>query len=520
MREKYDEEIKTELSDEEIDNLDVNAMIQEQRIREKSAEKEKRKQQRKESVQSVGRYFSEAWQAFTKGDVWVKLSSVLMGTGYFARKQIINGLLVMLAEAGFIFFIAFYSVPFLADFGTLGTVKFESVFDPVTLQNTVNDYDNSFLILLNSIISIFVIIIFVIFYIANIKNVYKLQLDKESGKHINTFREDLNELVNDRFHITLLTLPVIGVILMNIIPIFVLVAVAFTNYDQQHMPPNSLFTWVGLANFKSLFSNSITATFGYAFGKILVWTLVWAVFATFTTFIGGILLAILINHKRVKMKKMWRTLFIIARAVPQFVTLLLVRNFFADSGIVNTICSNLGITRLLQNIGLVSTSIDYIPFLTDPGWAKFMIIMINIWVGVPYQMLISTGILMNIPSDQIESARIDGASNWQIFWHIKIPHILFIQGPALITDFVKNINNFNVIWLLTQNVFITHDQALASSNAKEVDLLVTWLFRLTNEYYNYKMASVIGIVVFVICAVFTLITYTRTIKGDREEDFR
>ena len=520
MREKYDEEIKTELSDEEIDNLDVNAMIQEQRIREKSAEKEKRKQQRRESVQSVGRYFSEAWQAFTKGDVWVKLSSVLMGTGYFARKQIINGLLVMLAEAGFIFFIAFYSVPFLADFGTLGTVKFESVFDPVTLQNTVNDYDNSFLILLNSIISIFVIIIFVIFYIANIKNVYKLQLDKESGKHINTFREDLNELVNDRFHITLLTLPVIGVILMNIIPIFVLVAVAFTNYDQQHMPPNSLFTWVGLANFKSLFSNSITATFGYAFGKILVWTLVWAVFATFTTFIGGILLAILINHKRVKLKKMWRTLFIIAIAVPQFVTLLLVRNFFADSGIVNTICSNLGITRLLQNIGLVSTSIDYIPFLTDPGWAKFMIIMINIWVGVPYQMLISTGILMNIPSDQIESARIDGASNWQIFWRIKIPHILFIQGPALITDFVKNINNFNVIWLLTQNVFITHDQALASSNAKEVDLLVTWLFRLTNEYYNYKMASVIGIVVFVICAVFTLITYTRTIKGDREEDFR
>ena len=108
MREKYDEEIKTELSDEEIDNLDVNAMIHEQRIREKSAEKEKRKQQRKESVQSVGRYFSDAWEAFTRGDVWVKLSSVLMGAGYFARKQIINGLLVMLAEAGFIFFIAFY----------------------------------------------------------------------------------------------------------------------------------------------------------------------------------------------------------------------------------------------------------------------------------------------------------------------------------------------------------------------------------------------------------------------------
>ena len=98
--------------------------------------------------------------------------------------------------------------------------------------------------------------------------------------------------------------------------------------------------------------------------------------------------------------------------------------------------------------------------------------------------------------------------------------MLFVTGPALITDFVKNINNFNVIYLLTQDVFVTSDQMLANSNAKEVDLLVTWLFRLTNEYYNYKMASVIGIFVFVICAAFTLITFTRTIKGDKEDQFR
>jgi arabinogalactan oligomer/maltooligosaccharide transport system permease protein len=149
-----------------------------------------------------------------------------------------------------------------------------------------------------------------------------------------------------------------------------------------------------------------------------------------------------------------------------------------------------------------------------------MIILINIWVGVPYQMLIATGILMNIPEDQVESARIDGANNFQIFWKITMPYILFIQGPALITDFVKNINNFNVIYLLTQDTYVTTNQQLANSNAKEVDLLVTWLFRLTNEYYNYKMASVIGIFVFLICAAFTLITFTRMIKGDREETFQ
>ena len=96
---------------------------------------------------------------------------------------------------------------------------------------------------------------------------------------------------------------------------------------------------------------------------------------------------------------------------------------------------------------------------------------------------------MNIPTDQIESAKIDGATNFQVFWKITMPYILFIQGPALITDFVKNINNFNVIYLLTQDVFVTQNQALANSHAKEVDLLVTWLFRLTNEYYDYKNRS-------------------------------
>lgn len=86
-------------------------------------------------------------------------------------------------------------------------------------------------------------------------------------------------------------------------------------------------------------------------------------------------------------------------AVPQFVTLLLVRNFFSDAGIFNTMMNNAGVTDLLKTIGLLGQGMDHIPFLTDQHWAKFMIIMINIWVGVPYQMLIATGVLMNIPSD-------------------------------------------------------------------------------------------------------------------------
>ena len=131
-------------------------------------------------------------------------------------------------------------------------------------------------------------------------------------------------------------------------------------------------------------------------------------------------------------------------------------------------------------------------------------------------MLIATGVLTNLPVDQIESSRIDGANPGQTFRHITMPYVLFVTGPALVTDFVKNINNFNVIYLLTQDVYTTTNQALANSQATEVDLLVTWLFRLTQDYYNYKMASVIGIAVFVICAAFTLIAFNIMTSGDKE----
>ena len=117
-------------------------------------------------------------------------------------------------------------------------------------------------------------------------------------------------------------------------------------------------------------------------------------------------------------------------------------------------------------------------------------------------------------------SKIDGANAFQIFKKITMPYMLFVTGPSLITQFIANINNFNVIYLLTQDVYTTTNQALANSNAKEVDLLVTWLFRLTSEQYNYKMASVIGCVVFLISAFFTLIAFNRMIRGNQEERFQ
>lgn len=471
--------------------------------------------------QGIGSFFDEIVTSIVKGDIWTRLSLVIMGAGYIGRKQIAKGVIITIVQIVYFWFLAVFASPYLAKFDTLGDVERESVFDPLTMQTTVNDYDNSLLILLMGTLSILTIVAFIFVYINNLRSVYRLQVAKENGKHIPTFKEELKSLLNERFHITLLTLPSIGVLVFTVVPLIFMIFIAFTNYDENHLAPSKLFTWVGIENFVNLFTTSQTITFGYTFVRVLAWTLIWAVAATFTTYIGGILLAKLINDKLTFGKRFWRTCFVITIAIPQFVTLLLIGKMFGNYGIINGLLADTGIVQFLQNIGWISPGMTYIPFLTEPGWAHVMIIIINIWIGVPYQMLIATGILMNIPEDQIESARIDGASSRQIFWKIIMPYYLFITGPSLITSFISNINNFNVIYLLSSSSgYATSNLSLAASSAKEIDLLVTWLFTLTNDYSNFKMASVIGIVVFVICASFTLVTYTRMISGNKEEEYQ
>ena len=465
------------------------------------------------------KFMKEFVIAIKKGDIWTRLSLVIMGAGYMGRGQVAKGILMTLIEIGFFLFTGRVSLQYISKLNTLGTIQREETFDLTTLTKTVNDYDNSLLILLFGVIGLLIIVAFVFLYISNMRWVYGIQMRKENCKHINSLREDLSVLTNEKLHVTLLTFPALGVLLINVIPILFMICIAFTNYDNEHQPPTYLFTWVGFENFKNLLTTNTTTTFGFVFVRVLVWTMIWAVVATFSTYFGGIMLAKLINDKQVRWKKMWRTLFVITIAIPQFVTLLLIGKMFSDYGIVNGICERIGLVGFLQDMGLISKGMRYIPFLSKPGWAHVMIVLINLWVGIPFQMLSATGILMNIPADQLEIAKIDGASELQLFWKITMPYIFFVTGPSLVTALIGNINNFNVIYLLTGD-YVTPSLKFANSSSKEVDLLVTWLFTLTNSDSNYKMASVIGIIVFLICALLTLLSFKRMLAGNREEEFQ
>lgn len=438
---------------------------------------------------------------FKKGNVLTKLSFLIMGVSNICNKQLLKGLLFLFYEIAFIFFMCTTGVQDLIGFFTLGTKTQGWQYNKSLGINVMVPGDNSMLFLIYGLVSILIILIFVFVYRSNVKSAYKLQILNNEKKPIPTLAQDLSSLVNEKFHITLLTLPVIGVIIFTILPLIFMILIAFTNFDSAHQPPAHLFNWVFLENFQSVFR--MGSKLSKTFIPVLAWTFTWAIFATGLNYILGIVVALFINKKGIKLKPMWRTIFILTIAIPQFVSLLVMRNMLSEFGPINS---------FLQNVGLISTPL---PFLTDPVWAKISVIVVNLWIGIPYTLLITSGVLMNIPNDLYESARIDGASTFMVFRKITMPYIFFVTAPYLITQFIGNLNNFNVIYLLTRGDPLTSEYYFAG----KTDLLITWLYKLTAERKDYSIASTIGIFVFVISVIFSLLAYRRTAAYSKEEDF-
>ena len=101
-----------------------------------------------------------------------------------------------------------------------------------------------------------------------------------------------------------------------------------------------------------------------------------------------------------------------------------------------------------------------------------------------------------------------------IFFKITLPYMLFVTTPYLITSFTGNINNFNVIYLLSGG-----GPTAVGDTAGKTDLLVTWLYKLTIDYQYYNLGSVIGIFTFIILAVIALVTYRNSSSYKNEEAF-
>ena len=439
---------------------------------------------------------------FSNANKITKISYFVMGAGSFLRKQYVKGFLYLAAQVAYIAYFVGVGFSQLTGLLTLGVRTQGKFFDENLGIYIYSMGDNSMLFLLFGVLGVLMLFGFILLYRMSVKGSINNEKLLNEGKKLPTFKDEARTLLNERFHIAILTVPTLLTFLFTILPLIFMILLAFTNFDKNHQPPGALFTWVGLRNFKSLlYANPILST---TFIGLLQWTFIWAILATFLNYIFGMMLAMVINRKGIKFKGFWRTMFVISIAVPQFVTLLLMAQLLHDRGALNLI---------LSELNWIS---EPIRFLTKGTNARITVIIVNMWIGIPYTMLITSGILMNIPKDLYESAKIDGATPVVQFFKITLPYMLAVTGPYLITQFIGNINNFNVIYLLTGGGPLS----LNFFQAGETDLLVTWLYKLTVNEKNFGLASTIGIIIFIISSTLSLVVFRKVTRDGKEGQFQ
>ncbi len=256
----------------------------------------------------------------------------------------------------------------------------------------------------------------------------------------------------------------------------------------QHALANAgpTFGWEqGLKNFREMFTSPVLKQIHFMplFQRTILWTFIQVFFHTTL----GLGLAMLMNNN-IKFKGIYRTFIIIPWAVPQIIAVLAWRGeFHSQYGFINIMLGYLGIAA--------------IEWKSNPFWNYVAMNIVNIWLGVPFMMVILLGGLQSIPITFYEAADVDGASRWHKFRHITFPLIQPVMTPAVILGVIWTFNNFNVPYMI-------NEYELESS-----DILVTALFRSAFEYNRYGFAAAFALVIFMILLVFCVV-YMRIVKLD------
>ncbi|MGG1571856.1 carbohydrate ABC transporter permease [Fictibacillus sp. NRS-1165] len=409
------------------------------------------------------------------------LLSIIPGIGQLYNKQRIKGAIFLILAASY--FIVFGNLLNMGLWGffTLGTEL---------------PRDHSIILLVQGVIAFIVIGFGIVFYVFNIYDAFQNGKKRDQGFAVTSIKEQYQNVIDKGFPYLLAGPGFFILIFVVVFPILFMVFLSFTNYDLYHSPPAKLVDWVGIQNFTDMFTMDIWRN---TFVSVFAWTIIWTFTATTLQVAAGIFLAVIINQKDLKFKGIIRTLLILPWAVPAFVSILVFSGMFNDSfGAIN-------------NDILAAFGIDPIPWLTDPQWTKVAIIFIQTWLGYPFIMAMTTGVLQSIPEELYEAATVDGATVWDKFKSITLPMILAATAPIIITQYTFNFNNFNVIYLFNEG-----GPAVAGQSAGGTDILISWIYNLTMTSAQYSKASAVTVLLSVVIVTVALINFKRT-KAFKEE---
>lgn len=251
---------------------------------------------------------------------------------------------------------------------------------------------------------------------------------------------------------------------------------------------------VGASNFTRFFESP---AFRGPLLRIITWNFAFAFLSVFTTFSLGLAIAYIYNDRTLPGRKIIQSFLLIPYTIPSLITIIIWRGMFNNQvGVIN---------RTLDTMFGIAPE-----WTVDPSLAKLAIIIVNLWLGYPYFMLICSGALQAIPEDLYEAARVDGANAWQRFYKITLPLLLVAVGPLLVASFVYNFNNFNLIFL-----FIEGGPPIANSatRAGHTDILISYVYNFafaSGRAKEYGLGSAITIIIFLIVAVITLFQFRYT----------
>ncbi|MDO4620132.1 MAG: sugar ABC transporter permease [Lachnospiraceae bacterium] len=217
--------------------------------------------------------------------------------------------------------------------------------------------------------------------------------------------------------------------------------------------------FVGWENYIVLFQDEV-------FRRSILNTIIFTIGCLVFQFIIGFALALFFN-KHFSLSKPVRGLLMIPWMIPMTVTALIFKLLFAtDIGVINYI---------LRLLGLIGKNVEW---LTNPKTAMICVIIANIWIGIPFNMILISAGLTTIPQEVYESAAIDGAGRRAIFWKITVPLMRNTIESVLVLGFIYTFKVYDLVYVMTNGgpVNSTH-------------LLSTYSYKLSFDLFNYSKGS-------------------------------
>lgn len=359
----------------------------------------------------------------------------------------------------------------------------------VTLAKGGGRLDRSIIFMIEGIIAIALILIALVIYYFSYKDVSSTIKNVNDGNRTLNKYEIKKLIFEEGFPYIVTNISGLLLLFIVVVPIMTTIFLSFTNMDPKHQ---SKFEWIGLKNYLILLKGEGIA--GGPFFNILLWTLMWTLFATSLSIFVGFSLSLLAHNERIKGKKIIRTIYLLPWAVPAFITIM----FFS------IMTSNTGtITNLIEKV-----TGSYIEIKNNTLYTRMFLIFLQTWLGSSYVFLLSTGVLQAIPSDLYEAADIDGATSYQKLKKIIVPLVLMQTAPLLIGQYTFNFNNFSIIYLFNEGG--PFDTRVYGNIAGSTDLLISYIYKLTIQKSYQSIGAAITVFISILLIFITYLGFKNT----------